>query len=175
MPAPVRNLVWMRSKGTAPELEARRRLAVQRVTDGWLQKDVAAFLGVHPVTVGKWVARFRAKGQDGLCPKPTPGRPPFLTPEQAKAVLGWLADPPSQHGFRTDLWTARRVAELIHRKLKVRFHPHYLREWLAKRNYTPQKPAGRAKQQNPAEVERWVREEWPRIQKKSGRIRPTSC
>src|SRR5262249_27958389 len=46
---------------TKAELEARRRLAVQRVTDGWSQKDVAAFLGVHPVTVAKWVAAFRGR------------------------------------------------------------------------------------------------------------------
>ncbi len=157
----------MRSKGTAQELEARRRLAVQRVEDGWSQKDVAAFLGVHPVTVGKWVARHRADGDAGLAPKPTPGRPRFLTAEQEKTVLGWLADPPTKHGFRTELWTARRVAELIRTKLKVEFHPHYLREWLRKRDFTPQKPARRAKQQSPAEIDRWAKEEWPRIEKKS--------
>ena len=35
--------------------ETRRRLAVQRVNEGWSQKDVAAFLGVHAVTVSEWV------------------------------------------------------------------------------------------------------------------------
>ena len=165
----------MRSNGTAQELEARRRLAVRRVEDGWSHQDVAAFLGVHPVTVGKWMARFRAKGEDGLAATPTPGRPRFLTAAQEKTVLGWLADPPTGHGFRTDLWTARRVAELIRTELNVTFHPHYLREWLTKRNYTPQKPARRAEQQNPVEIDRWVKEEWPRIQKKSRPTRPTSC
>jgi transposase len=49
---------------------------VQRVEDGWAQREVAAFLGVHPVTVAKRVARFRAAGEGGLAAKPTPGRPP---------------------------------------------------------------------------------------------------
>jgi transposase len=120
------------------------------------------------------MARFRAKGEDGLTAKPTPGRPRFLTADQEKTVLGWLADPPTTHGFRTDLWTAKRVAELIHRRLKVRFHPHYLREWLAKRNYSPQKPARRAKQRNPEAIDRWLKGDWPRIQKKSRRTTPTS-
>jgi transposase len=164
----------MRSNGTAQELEARRRLAVQRVEDGWSQREVAAFLGVHPVTVAKWMARFRAGGEDGLAAKPTPGRPRFLTPAQEKQVIAWLADPPTKHGFRTDLWTARRVAELIRAKLNVEFHPHYLREWLRKRNYTPQKPARRAKQQNPVEIDRWLKDDWPRIEKKSKRTTPTS-
>jgi transposase len=91
-----------------------------------------------------------------MAAKPTPGRPRFLTADQEKTVLGWLADPPTEHGFRTDLWTARRVAELIRAKFEVAFHPHYLREWLRKRGYTPQKPARRAKQQNPAEIARWL-------------------
>jgi transposase len=165
----------MRSNGTAKELEARRRLAVQRVADGWTQRAVAAFLGVHPVTVAKWVARFRAAGDPGLAPKPTPGRPRFLTPAQEAEVLGWLADPPTAHGFRTDLWTARRVAELIRDRMGVAFHPHYLREWLARRSHTPQKPARRARQQDPAEVERWLAGEWPRGEKKSPLTGRISC
>jgi transposase len=99
----------MRSKGTATELEARRRLAFRRVSAGWARKDVAAFLGVHPVTVAKWVARHRENGDDGLAARPTPGRPRFLTPDQERVVLGWLSESPTEHGFDTDLWTARRV------------------------------------------------------------------
>jgi len=163
----------MRSKGTAAELEARRRLAVQRVADGWSQKDVAAFLGVHPVTVSRWVARSRADG-DGLRAKPTPGRPRFLTADQEEQVLGWLAELPTRHGFETDLWTARRVADLIHQKFGVRFHPNYLREWLTARDYTPQKPARRARQRDPEAVARWVAEDWPRLQKRRGPSVPTS-
>ena len=83
----------MRSDGTAEELEARRRLAVQRVEDGWSQQQAAAFLGVHPVTVAKWLARFRAKGGDGLAAKPTPGRPRFLTAAQDEAGAGVAGRP----------------------------------------------------------------------------------
>src|SRR5215212_827621 len=164
----------MRSTGTAAELEARRLLAVRRVGEGWAQKDVAAFLGVHPVTVKKWVARHRADGDAGLAAKPTPGRPRFLTQAQEQKVLGWLAESPTAHGFDTDLWTARRVAELIRARFGVRFHPNYLREWLAKRNFTPQKPARRARQRDPAAIDRWVAEDWPRIQKRRSRTTPTS-
>ena len=164
----------MRSKGTATELEARRRLAVRRVSAGWAQKDVAAFLCVHPVTVAKWVARHRADGNDGLKAKPTPGRPPFLNDEQERKVLEWLNESPTKHGFRTDLWTARRVAELIHQKFGVRFHPNYMREWLTKRNYTPQKPTRRARQRDQTAIDRWVAEDWPRIQKRRERNAPTS-
>lgn len=164
----------MRTKGTAAELEARRRLAVKRVSEGWKRGDVAAFLGVHPEAVAGWTRAHKAGGEKGLAAKPHPGRKPFLTAGQGKQVLGWLADPPTAHGFRTDVWTAKRVADLIHTKLGVRFHPSYLREWLTKRNYTPQKPARRAKQRNPEGIAEWLKEDWPRIPKKWPRTTPTS-
>lgn len=164
----------MRSKGTAQELEARRRLAVRRVGEGWSHRQVAAFLGVSERAVGLWVAAHRAAGDDGLKARPHPGRRPFLGPDQERRVLGWLRQKPTAFGFPTDLWTARRVAALIERELGVRFHPHYLREWLAKRGLSPQKPARRARERDQAAVERWLAEDWPRIQKKPRRTTPTS-
>ena len=164
----------MRSKGTASELEARRRLAVLKLGEGWSQAQVADFLGVHPVTVAKWLARQRRHGDAGLAAQATPGRPRFLAPEQEQAVLRWLTDRPTAHGFRTDLWTARRVADLIRRRFGVTFHPDYLRAWLRQRGYSPQKPRRRAKQRNPEAIDRWVAVDWPRIQKKRRRRTPTS-
>jgi transposase len=165
----------MRSKGTASELEARRRVAVAKVGDGWTQAQVADFLGVHPVTVAKWMARHRQSGDAGLTARPTPGRPRLLTGEQERVVLGWLADKPTAHGFRTDLWTARRVADLIRRRFGVEFHPDYLRAWLRQRGYSPQKPRRRAKQRNQEAIDRWLAADWPRIQKKRRTPVPTSC
>jgi transposase len=164
----------MRSKGTAQELEARRRLAVRRVGEGWTRRQVAAFLGVSERAVGLWVAAHRAAGDDGLKAKPHPGRTPFLSPAQERRVLGWLRRRPTAFGFPTDLWTARRVAGLIERELGVRFHPSYLREWLTKRGLSPQKPAQRARERDQAAVDRWLAEDWPRIQKKRRPRTPTS-
>lgn len=155
-------------------MEARRRLAVQKVNDGWSQKDVADFLGVHAVTVNKWVRAYRADGDDGLAGKPHPGRTPFLTPAQEKTVLVWLTEKPTRHGFHTDLWTAGRVAHLIRETFGVEYHPNYLREWMSKRGLSPQKPAKRALEQDLQEVSRWLMDEWAAIQKKGSMTTPTS-
>ena len=91
---------------TRAEQEARRRLAVTRVGEGWSPADTAAFLGVHVETVRKWVRAHKAGGDDGLSGTPHPGRTPFLTPAQGAEALGWLTRKPTEFGFRTDLWTA---------------------------------------------------------------------
>lgn len=159
---------------TAAEKEARRKLAIRKVLDGRTQADVADFLGVHAVTVAKWVKAYRDGGEPALAAKPVPGRPRFLTAEQEAEVRGWLLRKPTAFGFRTDLWTAARVAQLIRDKLGVTFHPSYLREWLSKRGYSPQKPIRRPKQRNPQVIDAWLGQAYPAIKKKSPKNRPTS-
>lgn len=160
---------------TRVEQEARRRLAVTRIGEGWSPADTAGFLGVHVETVPKWMRKHRAGGDDGLAGTPHPGRKPFLTAEQEAKVLGWLTQKPTAFGFRTDLWTAARVAQLIEEKFGVKYHPNYLREWLTKRRHSPQKPARRAKQRNPVAIASWLADEYPAAQKKSRRKARTSC
>jgi transposase len=164
----------MRSKGSAAELEALRMRAVRAVLAGESQAAVARAFGVHNVTIAKWMARHRRDGDAGLQAKPTPGRPRFLTPKQDQLVRKWLSQKPTAHGVPTDLWTARRVAELIRHRLGVVFHPNYLRAWLTQRGYSPQRPARRPRQRNEAKIIHWVANDWPRIQKKRATPKPTS-
>jgi hypothetical protein len=58
------------------------------------------------------------------------------------------------------------VAELIQRRFGISFHPHYLRAWLTQRGYSPQRPTRRPRQRNDAVIAGWVKNDWPRIQKK---------
>src|SRR5438046_113358 len=109
----------MEATRTRAGMEARRRLAVRRVSEGLAPAQVAAVLGVHVETVRLWVRTHRAGGSGALAGKPHPGRPRFLTPEQESEVRGWLTRKPTEFGFRTDLWTAARVARLIRDRLGV--------------------------------------------------------
>ena len=161
---------------TAKELEARRKLAVERVLVGYTQRAVAAFLDVGESTVNRWMADYRrAGGLEGIRAKPTPGRPPKLTARQEKTVLGWLLKPATSFGFPTDLWTSRRLATVIAGRLGVHFDSNYLVEWLQAREYSPQKPAQPAKERDEPAIARWRDEDWPRLQKKRGSKTLTSC
>lgn len=156
----------MRPTGTSTELEARRRLAVQRVNEGWRQKDVAAFLGVTERAVRGWVAAHRKAGDEGLAATPHPGPAPRLSRRREQAVLSWLAKSPLAFGYETDLWTTRRLAEVIEKRYGVRFNASYLAEWLTRRGYSPQKPEVRAVERDNPAIAGWVAEDWPRIKKR---------
>lgn len=155
-------------------MEARRRLAVTRVNEGWKHKDVAAFLGVSLKAVGNWVAAYRAAGDDGLKSTPRTGPAPKLTRRREQSVLSWLARSPQAFGYKTDLWTTRRLAEVIDKRFGVRFNANYLAEWLSARGHSPQKPETPAVERDNPAIARRVAEDWPRVKKKRGTSGPTS-
>jgi transposase len=130
----------MRTIGSPAELERRRFLAVERVSEGYAAVEVADFLGVDPSSVRRWVAAFHSHGAAGLETRTVPGRPPKLTTTQEKIALRWLADNPTDHGFATVIWTAPRLGSLIEEEFGVHFHPDYLITWLRRRGYTPRLP-----------------------------------
>lgn len=155
----------MRTPGFKEELERRRRLGVCHVLAGYRQQTVAEFLGVHPSSVSRWMKAYRRGGDGALEGRDPSGRPRKLTRARERQVLGWFRRSPKSFGFPTELWTAARVARVIYRKWRIRFHPRYLNQWLAERRITPQKPRFQAREQDEDEVQRWLREDWPRIKK----------
>jgi transposase len=164
----------MRSKGSAIELERRRRLAVERVFEGYSTAEAAEFLDVDPRSVRRWVAAFRTRGEAGLAAQPTPGRPPKLSSTQEKIVRRWLSESPLEHGFATELWTAPRLAQLIQEEWEIEFRPEYLTVWLRQRGFTPQKPRRRARERDPEAIAAWLAHDWPRIKKRPAGNTPRS-
>jgi transposase len=158
----------MRPHGTGAELERRRRLAVARVRSDYTQQEVADFLGVTARSVQRWMQAYREHGMTGLKARPHLGPKPKLSPTQERQVLQWFRRSPRSFGFRTELWSAPRVTQVIQRKFHKTFHPHYINQWLAERRITSQKPERQARERNEREVRRWLREEWPRIKKSPG-------
>jgi transposase len=165
----------MRSIGTPIELERRRLLAVQRVLEGYTIEEVAAFLGVDPRSVRRWLAAFRQHGPAGLEARPVSGRPAKLTTTQEKIIGRWLADNPTDHGFPTELWTAPHLAQLIEQEWGIALHPRYLCDWLRQRGYTPQRPRRVPRERDDQAIAQWLAKDWPRSKKKRAGARHTSC
>lgn len=160
----------MRTEGSGPVLEARRRLAVSCVLAGEEAAEVAEFLGVHASSVRRWARAFESGGGWALAPAPVAGRPPKLTAAQEARVLYWVGCDARTFGFESDWWTAPRLARVVAERLGVRFHPRYLNDWLARRGVSPQVPALAPRERDYAAIGRWFARDWPAI--KRGRPRP---
>ena len=76
----------VRRRRVARSISDRCRM-ILHCADGLTNKAVAAELGVHEHTVGKWRRRFLKERIDGLSDEPRPGRPRTLTDEQVAEVI----------------------------------------------------------------------------------------
>lgn len=156
----------MRPKGSAAELEARRRLAVVLLQDGKSNTEVARLVGADLSSVKRWKRAVAAGGPNVLAAKPNSGRPPKLSAAQRQELSRIVRDGPLAAGFPTDLWTCRRVAEVIQRRFGVEYHPDHVGRMLHALGFTQQKPQRRALERDEQAIEAWRRRAWPRIKKK---------
>ena len=154
-----------RTLGSKREQEARRLAAGRLLLKGKKNVDVVQALDVSPSSVRRWKKIVQRDGLEGLRTKPAAGRTPKLCKERKRTLARILLKGAQAAGFPSDLWTGKRVAQVIRRKFKVDYHPHHVLKILRQLDLTPQKPQRRARQQNPDALERWRNVEWPRIKK----------
>ena len=104
----------------------------------------------------------------------SPGRPPKLNARERRRLVQLLLRGARAHGHATDLWTTTRVAQIIFREFRVRYHRAHVGRLLHSLGWSVQKPESRALERNEERIEHWKRELWPRIKKKPRGWAPTS-
>lgn len=160
----------MRPRGTAAELERRRRRAVELVEQGESPTVVARILGVCTTSIHRW--RRMARKPPGLNARPVPGPTPRLSTYHLRKLERLLRQGAKKHGWPNDLWTADRVTRLLRERFGVAFHPEPVRKILKRRlGWTSQKPRRKARERNDKETERWLGDELPRILREAFRRR----
>src|ERR1700677_2375326 len=131
-----------RPKGSAAELERRRRRAVELLDQGESPSTIARILGVHETSVHRW---RRDRNGAGLEAKPQPGPKPRLSAENLSTLEKLLLQGAKEHGWDNELWTAERVGTLIQRHFGVKYHAEHVRTILKERLHgSSQKPQLRA-------------------------------
>lgn len=164
----------MRPPGSSKVLESRRRRAVGLVRQGLSLNAAARRIGCAAVSVMRWWRAFRRGGSAGLTARRAPGRPPRLSWRQRQGLLKQLLRGPMAHGYRTELWTTRRIAEVIERRFGVHYHHNHVGKLLAQCGWSCQKPERRARERDEEAIARWKRTRWPRVKKTPFGWGPTS-
>ena len=140
----------MRNKGTAAELEVRRRVAASPFGQKITLAEIAQLLDVSLSSVKRWKKAFQHQRPVRLAAKKHPGPRCRLSEDQQEQLCELLVTGAQASGYASDLWTCRRVAELIERQL----------------GFSPQKPLRRARERDEEAIERWRQQAWPRIKKR---------
>ena len=161
------SLVTMaRLKGGAEVLEDRRRKALALVDAGCSLNEAARRIGCGASSVMRWFHARQRGGEKALRVRFSPGRPHKLTPRQEQRLIELLTQGPLQRGYRTNVWTTKRIAQLIHQEFGISYHPNHIGRLMFRLGWSHQKPQKRATERDPEQIQRWKRNTWPRIKKK---------
>ena len=117
---------FMRPKGSAAKLEARRRLAASLLAKGRGIREVARTIGAAPSSVKRWKDALEQGGKNALKSKPHTGRPSRLSPKQRQHLLFMLKRGPQAAKMRTDRWTCRLIGRMIRQCFGVKYHPDHV-------------------------------------------------
>jgi len=110
--------------------------------------------------------RGRGKKPRSIEARPAPGRPRRLSDAQERKLRKLLVTGAQAAGFANDLWTCRRVRELIRKECGVSYHLNHLPKLLRRLGFSPQRPIRRAVERDERAIQRWRTREWPLIKKK---------
>jgi transposase len=154
-----------RTLSPAAQQALRERVVHAVQAEGLTIAAAARAFGVNRSTASGWVNAFRRHGADALAGSPRGRKPkPLLAPDQDARLLRVLTEStPDRVGLADTLWTRDAVAAWAARALGVERSRWVWGRWLKAHGFTPQKPARRAYERDPAAVERWLAEEYPRI------------
>ena len=155
-----------RPKGNAAALEDRRRRALALVDSGCTLNEAARRIGCSSSSVVYWFHARRRGGEKALRVRFSSGRPRKLTPGQERRLIQLLTQGPLQRGYRTNLWTSKRIAQLIDEEFDVAYHPNHIGRLMYRLGWSHQKPKKRAAERDPEQIEGWKRKQWPGIKKK---------
>jgi len=151
---------------THTTLTELRKRGVASVQEGQSPEVVAPALGISRATMYGWLARYRDGGWGALDARKRGGRKPKLNAREIRWIYKTVTGKnPLQLKFTFALWTAKMIGQVIFQRFGIKMSKSSVCRLLAQLGLTPQRPVWRAYQQKPEEVQRWLREEYPRIKR----------
>jgi len=145
--------------------EQRRLQAVKLHERGWQQNKIAEAFGVTEGAVSQWLKKAKTQGVEALHHQPPPGRPSKLSAEQQAQLPALLAKGPEAFGFRGQVWTTERVAQMIQQAFGVSYHPAHCSRLLRDLKQSQQKPIQKATQRDEAAIQTWKEHQWEVLKK----------
>ncbi len=146
------------------EWQQLRQTAVERFVAGERPRQVAPALGVSYEAVRVWYRRWRAAAS-ALLEVKRRGPQARVTAAQLEQLRQELLRGPTAHGYRTELWTLKRIAQVIKKLFAITYHPGHVFKVLQAMDWSCQKPQRRAKERNEARIQQWREADWPRLKK----------
>jgi transposase len=153
-----------KSEKESRALQRRRMRAGRLLLQGIPQAEVARRVAVTRTTVSTWNERLESGGLQAL-KRRARGRPSRLDAQQKGELVGLLKAGALAQGFATELWTLRRVGQLIEKQFGRRYSESQIWRILIGLGFSSQRPSSRALERDEQAIRRWKRVRWPALKK----------
>lgn len=152
------------------EAQQQLRYAAVRLCESEKTYTAAAnALGISIEAVRKWLKLYKEGGYQNLKIKKRGiklGTNRSLNQEQTEHLKHILiTNTPDQLGLNFVLWTRQAIQSLIINLWGISLSLVTVSRYMKRLGFTPQKPIKRAYEQNPKTVEKWLKQDYPEIDK----------
>ena len=147
------------------EMEWKRKRGMELLRSGMKQAHVARRMRVNRRTVYDW--KKRVDDNKGFRNGKKNGRNSRLTDKQKTDLKRIIDSGATSNGFPTDLWTLKRIAEVIEREFGVRYNTTYIWQLLRILGYSAQIPIAVAMEKDNEYVKKWLSEDYPQYVKEA--------
>ena len=127
--------------------------------------EVAVACEVSMRSVKRWKQAIREGGLDALSARVSQGLKRKLDGTQMEKLVEILSLGPAKAGYRNDLWTCARVAEVIEHRFGIKYHVAHVWKILRGLGFSCQMPEQRAREQDEDEVDHWRHYKWPALKR----------
>ena len=153
-----------KSEKESRALQRRRMRGARLLLRGVPQAEVARRIAVTRTTVSTWNEQLDTGGLQALKRRPR-GRPSCLDVQQKVELVRLLEEGALAQGFATELWTLRRVGQLIEERFSRRYSESQVWRILIGLGFSSQRPTSRALERDEEAIRRWKRVRWPALKK----------
>ena len=169
------NTDWLSDGRKIPDDVMRyiRIMAVHAVRALGLSPEVVSnAYNFSPACIYRWLNQYERGGYAALESRMPPGATPLITREMdewLKQIV--LNNIPVDFGYDVNLWTCSIISELLKREFDVAVSDSAVRLHLKRLGLTYQKPEYRDIEMDPHEIDYFLNNKFPRIQRLANKIR----
>jgi len=153
------------STNNASVREWKRSQGFEMIRKGMKRSVISEKLGVNRKTVYNWSVKLEKTGdwhdikQKGAQSK--------LNSDQKKKLKEILDSGPRKYGYSTDLWTLKRIADVILKEFGISYNTTHVWRVLRALGYSAQIPLATAMEKNDNYVKEWLEKEYPGYMKEA--------
>jgi len=133
------------------------------IKHGQSVESVAVAFGVHRSNIYRWLNRHHKTKSLERIRNPKSGRQAKIAGKDTRKLLSLLMKPATQFGFDTELWTTRRIIQVLKKKEGIEVSRMALHRTLKKCRQSYKKPETRYYEADEGQQEKWKSQTVPQI------------